>query len=83
VLLTHGPPFGILDVVMRSETLAEHTGCPDLLARIQQVQPRYHLFGHIHEEYGSYDQEGVTFLNVATMNKHYEIANQPVVIEWP
>ncbi|KDQ11146.1 hypothetical protein BOTBODRAFT_114901 [Botryobasidium botryosum FD-172 SS1] len=49
ILLTHGPPHGILD-------LAQHvrsSGCHTLLKRVQEtIQPRLHVFGHIHEGHG-------------------------------
>jgi len=55
VLITHGPPQGHGDMTSRGEG----AGCADLLARIRQVKPRYHLFGHIHEGYGT-STDGVT-----------------------
>lgn len=39
-LLTHGPCRSVLDI---------KKGCPILLKYVQQQQPAYHLFGHIHE----------------------------------
>jgi len=81
VLITHGPVWGVLDVVRRSETLQEHTGCPSLAKRIEALRPDYHIFGHIHEGYGTYSTEHTDFLNVSTMNQQYKIQNQPVVVE--
>jgi Icc-related predicted phosphoesterase len=49
ILVTHGPPLGILDQVQRG-----NTGCLDLLNLIHKVKPKYHLFGHIHEAYGEF-----------------------------
>lgn len=49
VLITHGPPLGILDAAADGH----ECGCPDLLDTItQRVKPRLHIFGHIHEAYG-------------------------------
>lgn len=78
VLVTHGPPLGVLDVVERSATEQEHTGCRSLGERVTQLQPRYHVFGHIHEGFGRVVRGQVQYLNVSTMNKHYLIANAPV-----
>jgi predicted phosphohydrolase len=50
VLITHCPPYGILD---RDGVVGEHCGCSDLLNRVYEVQPRFHIFGHIHAGYGS------------------------------
>ncbi|MCJ1472168.1 hypothetical protein MMC13_000815 [Lambiella insularis] len=49
VLLTHGPPWGILDLTRTDE----HAGCPWLLSAVKRVRPRMHCFGHIHEEWGA------------------------------
>jgi len=80
-LITHGPVWGVMDEVVRSSELTEHTGCPSLAERVNQIKPDYHVFGHIHEGYGQLTKEGTQFLNVSTMNMHYVIHNKPVVIE--
>lgn len=48
VLITHGPPYGFGDRITRGE----HVGCLDLLDAVVKIQPRLHIFGHIHEGYG-------------------------------
>ncbi|KAJ7461781.1 Metallo-dependent phosphatase-like protein [Mycena galericulata] len=50
ILLTHGPPFDVLDLT-NDEMRA---GCPALAARVRELQPRLHVFGHIHEARGAY-----------------------------
>jgi Icc-related predicted phosphoesterase len=53
VLITHGPPFGILDGVQPVAGYNfENAGCTDLLAKINEVKPKVHAFGHIHSHYG-------------------------------
>lgn len=81
VLITHGPPAEILDEVVRPSGLIENTGCPSLLTRIDQVKPRIHLFGHIHEAYGERVRHQVRHLNISTMDQFYRISNPPVVID--
>lgn len=50
VLVTHGPPKGILDGLFDGT----HVGCEHLLEAVQsRVKPRVHIFGHIHEGYGT------------------------------
>ena len=62
ILLTHGPPLGHGDLsrlpgwaVPGDPELSEdgyaeiRTGCYDLLKRVEDVKPLYHIFGHIHE----------------------------------
>jgi Icc-related predicted phosphoesterase len=73
VLITHGPPHGIGDATSPNE----HCGCSDLLARVRRVQPRLHLFGHIHENRGIWREEATTFANVTTD----ECAQPPTVID--
>ena len=46
IIITHGPPMGILDLTMHMEL--ERAGCKNLLKRIGQIRPQLHLFGHIH-----------------------------------
>lgn len=44
MLVTHGPPFGHLDLL--------RWGCRDLLRTLWRVRPRLHVFGHVHEGAG-------------------------------
>jgi len=81
VLITHGPPLGILDEVRRSPTVVENTGCVSLLKHVQKHPPLLHLFGHIHEGYGHFHDYSIDFHNVSTMNQGYKIQNAPVVLD--
>jgi len=62
VLITHGPPAGILDLTHAGD----HCGCVDLFARVFEVKPQLHVFGHIHESAGRSDHDGIIFLNAST-----------------
>lgn len=62
VLITHGPPEGIGD----RTTVANRAGCADLLARVVEVAPRLHVFGHIHQDGGVWRHGATTFANVTT-----------------
>ena len=75
VLVTHGPPFGIGDLTGRND----HAGCADLLARVREVEPALHVFGHIHEGTGVYREGATTFVNASTS----EGETPPIVIELP
>ncbi len=81
VLITHGPPLGIMDQVLRPNGEGEHTGCPDLAERVRAVAPKAHIFGHIHEGRGTVEQDGICYYNVSTMNEHYRRTHEPVVID--
>ena len=75
VLVTHGPPDGILD---RNRT-GGCCGCRDLLYRVLEVKPRMHVFGHIHEAAGRSEIDGTLFLNASTQMGR----GQGTVIELP
>lgn len=62
VLVTHGPPHGILDWTNRGE----HAGSLSLLHRVHEAKPRFHVFGHIHEAAGRLDTPDTIFVNAAT-----------------
>ena len=48
IVVTHGPPKGILDKSYDRNNNMEACGDKSLLNRILEVQPAYSLFGHIH-----------------------------------
>ena len=48
IVITHGPPKGILDKSENRDGLMECCGDKSLLNKILEIQPAYHLFGHIH-----------------------------------
>jgi Icc-related predicted phosphoesterase len=77
VLITHSPPFGILDLVPRGENV----GCDEMLKAVRRVKPYYHIFGHIHYGYGRERRNGTTFINAAICDEAYEPINKPVVVE--
>ena len=51
ILVTHYPPYGILD---------EGLGSPEILNFVMKSKPAYHLFGHIHSTAGQELQFGET-----------------------
>lgn len=84
VLVTHGPPQGILDEVRNfnrevGEWESGHCGCPELLKKVMIIKPMLHVFGHIHPGYGIKVVDGTTFINAALCNDDYKLANNPIV----
>ena len=75
--MTHGPPLGICD-----QNLAkQQAGCPKLLDTVKRVKPQVHMFGHIHEGYGTRTTEDTLFINAASIDKvTQKLLNEPVVI---
>lgn len=78
VLLTHGPPVGKLDYSKYQKT---YVGCGLLRAAVERVRPRYHVFGHLHENHGGLQSEHTTFINCSIMTRSYVPAQAPIVIE--
>lgn len=77
VLITHGPVAG------RHDTLSsgKRVGCGDLLAAVERVRPRAHVFGHIHEGYGTSSDGHTLFVNASICDAQYRPANAPIVFE--
>lgn len=84
VLLTHGPPHGVLDRTFRGDLV----GCELLDERLwdmhlRGVAPRVHCFGHIHEGYGqiTIPSRTTTFLNASQCGLRNGIINPPIALE--
>lgn len=80
VLITHGPPRGILDRVPR---VAEPQGCLDLLDRVRQVKPKLHVFGHLHSGGGQKKYlfgSDTVFVNASVCTESYDPVNPPIVV---
>lgn len=78
ILITHGPPYGILDKTERGDVV----GCEELYFKVFDVKPKVHVFGHIHEGYGMKEISDVTFINASSLNARYTYKNKPVVFEY-
>ena len=78
VLITHGPPSGILDTVRPGK---EHLGCGNLRAATVRVKPKLHVFGHIHGGYGEFDDGTTHFVNASLLSESYQPVNQPIVVD--
>ncbi len=77
ILISHGPPRGILDC---SPGSSFHAGDQELLDAVTRVRPRVHAFGHIHGGYGIVGTEHTTFVNAALLGPDGDIERQPVVL---
>ncbi len=87
ILITHGPPFGILDQVEFSSKAIQgkFAGCEELRLAIERIQPRLHVFGHVHEGYGQMmlkcTPRDITCINACIMDADYRPVNKPINIE--
>lgn len=77
ILITHGPAYGILDKTTRNENV----GCEDLLEKIKEIKPKFHICGHIHEAYGRIKESNTEFINASVLDENYNLRNQPIVFE--
>ena len=77
VLITHGPSLAKLDINGRGEVC----GCYDLGRFIKKIRPLVHIFGHIHGSYGKMEEKGIQYVNCSLVNEHYDLANEPIVVE--
>ena len=75
VLVTHEPPAMILD-----ESNGTHWGNVAIRNKVLQVKPKYHLFGHAHDAYGTEKHEGVIFSNASSLDDFYMMRHKPVLL---
>lgn len=80
VLITHGPPAGILDTVPSGlQTIS--VGCDDLARELERLRPKVHIFGHIHEAWGQHETDECLYINASTCTGSFKPLNPPIVID--
>lgn len=81
VLVTHAPPRRILDRNKKGECC----GCDQLLVKVNEIRPVYHVFGHIHEFAGKERTlGGVKFLNCCNKDEtNLTTRTRPVTFHLP
>ena len=70
VLITHFPPYGILDYADDM-----HYGDFDLLQKVSEVNPKLHLFGHTHSQNGIQTISYTTFSNASLLSSDESCLN--------
>jgi Icc-related predicted phosphoesterase len=80
ILIVHGPPRGYGDGVPERDGV-RLCGCPHLLERIKEIQPRLVVFGHIHEGRGEWQLGPTRLANVTAVDGQYRAAHEPFVFE--
>lgn len=78
ILITHGPPHGMLDVTAYDK---QSVGSQSLMIKVLQIRPKLHVFGHIHEGYGQMELDGTKFVNCSYVDQNYAPGNKYVEIE--
>lgn len=85
VLVTHGPPYGVLDACISGERV----GCKHLkerLDRLGKAAPKVHVFGHIHHSFGQQELVGdngnwMKAVNTAILGEDYTTMRPMPVVE--
>lgn len=93
ILVTHGPPWGILDEVHRGLfTLSdppvkkyEYAGSKSLALQVGHMKtpPKLWVWGHIHEAYGEdlvVRKKPCKMVNASHVNERYQPVNKPIRI---
>jgi len=85
ILITHGPAYGILDYIEtnKKNDIYEHVGCEELRKKFDDgdVKPKLHVFGHIHEGYGSVVFDGIRYVNASIMDANYKPIRRPINVK--
>lgn len=72
IVVTHEPPVMILD-----KSSGIHWGNAHIRNRIQTVRPRYHLFGHAHDSYGTIKQDNIMYSNASLLDDMNKLVRVP------
>jgi Icc-related predicted phosphoesterase len=77
VLITHCPPYGIMDPSLDGLPV----GCELLLEELMRIKPKLHVFGHLHSGFGIVEKNGIIFVNAAMCDEQYQIHREPIVVD--
>lgn len=77
VLISHGPPYGVLDSEVNSGL---HSGCRELFDAVMRVRPKLHVFGHVHSAHGIFQTDQTTFINAALLGVDGDLENSPIAL---
>ncbi|MFQ3248027.1 MAG: Icc-related predicted phosphoesterase [Arenicella sp.] len=77
VLITHTPPFGVLDTSSQGMVL----GCKHLAKNVKRIKPTLHCFGHIHASSGMVKNGRTTFINAALAGRGHQLIRDPYIFD--
>lgn len=78
VLITHSPPYEILDL----NKLNMRCGCEELKRKVGMLKDlKLHVFGHIHTGNGIVEKKGTVFINASICNDNNRVTFNPIVYE--
>ncbi|WP_373057818.1 metallophosphatase domain-containing protein [Zunongwangia sp. H14] len=74
ILITHTPPYKILDVLDNGT----HIGCEELKKKLKYLKVKLHIFGHLHDSYGSVQAAETLYVNASCLDQRYRSINPPI-----
>ena len=83
ILITHGPPYGILDLIEDDFSNRDlHQGCEELKKKVDQLtQLKLHAFGHLHSNEQLIKLNKVNFVNAAIVDDNHKVIHKPTIID--
>lgn len=85
ILLTHEPCYGILDLAKVYTPFGptdSHEGSSSLLKKVMEVEPKIHVFGHLHKNFGIRRLGKTKFINASFVDDHYQVRHGLIKIEY-
>lgn len=71
IVISHTPPYGVLDEAPRGYGTFEHVGCKHLRNYIDRNNTKIVINGHIHECYGEQHYKDTKVYNCSILDGHY------------
>ena len=89
ILITHGPPKGILDLSIDRDNNLDQCGDSALWNHVMRAKPKVHIFGHIHnfkscKNQGVFERDGIKFINASCVEDgkfEYGLTSNGVVFD--
>jgi Icc-related predicted phosphoesterase len=77
ILITHTPAYGIFC----EHANVFHFGSESLRRRIDELDLKLSVCGHIHESYGRLERDGTIFVNASQVDSGYNFVHEPITID--
>lgn len=82
ILVTHGPAYGVNDLVSNAFGRDPHVGSKSLSIRKAELPNlKAHISGHIHEAYNQQVIADVLHICPSILNERYQHVNSPIIIK--
>lgn len=88
IVVCHGPAYMYGDLVpgrpnYRDDTVwpkAEHVGSPSMLAKLEKIQAKLYVCGHVHEGRGVYQHGPTTIVNASYLDASYKPYKKDIAV---